>query len=286
MERRKVNIRPYVQINDDVKFLCDVSGNSGCKVEVYESDVRTFVRKTSSNVDYNVRMKAQVEKLIKIRSNEVVTAPQIYNVAYNKDGLFFYDMEFIRGKSFASFILSAPWNSISNVFDKILGFIDDCMSSRGKPTTLLCVGNKIASLAHLGVVSDDLYEYLLKNNFGYVNETFSHGDLSFENIIVDQDENVYLIDALNSYIPNYFCDISKLLTELLGNWSYINSRIDINPTAYASLLHKLKAHPVYNDFRQYDKLLTIVDLLRTVPYLKDEKKIALVYKKIEDIRNE
>lgn len=97
--------------------------------------------------------------------------------------------------------------------------------------------------------------------------TFYHGDLTFENIIVDSFGEPCLIDPLDSYMPNYFADITKLCVELWGFWSFI-FRDDIpNAGVYYALRNELLNSSLWSVYYPYMKVLVGIDLLRTLPYL-------------------
>jgi thiamine kinase-like enzyme len=114
----------------------------------------------------------------------------------------------------------------------------------------------------------------------------SHGDLTFENIIVFNDE-LYLIDFLDGYVQTPLVDISKLYQELYLNWS---SRDSQSPFIVNVRNHQLKK--VLDDFvieMGYDKMTIrlhiVITMLRILPYAKNNSIYYRVLNKIFQIIN-
>ena len=77
---------------------------------------------------------------------------------------------------------------------------------------------------------------------------------------------------MDSYFPSYFTDLSKLLTEIIGCWSYVNSNKIINESSRLLLYDLLNNNKFYEIFEPHYKQLVILDLLRTLPYIEDVSK--------------
>ena len=75
-----------------------LGGYSGCKILLIEeeSGCGGFVRKISSSKDYNIRLIEQKEKQ-KVFSSVIVRVPSVLDDGYTEDGLYYFDMEYIRG---------------------------------------------------------------------------------------------------------------------------------------------------------------------------------------------
>ena len=59
---------------------------------------------------------------------------------------------------------------------------------------------------------------IITNKASELNSGYCHGDLTFENIIINNNK-VYLIDFLDSYVDSPIIDISKIKQDLILNWS-------------------------------------------------------------------
>lgn len=83
--------------------ITDLGGHSGCKILLYEDTDKVFVRKISGSFDYNTRLEIQAKKQANFMS-AVVKTPKIYSMGYTDEGLFYFDMEYIRGITLSEYI--------------------------------------------------------------------------------------------------------------------------------------------------------------------------------------
>ena len=75
---------------------------------------------------------------------------------------------------------------------------------------------------------DKSLSYLRSFDFSFVPRSSCHGDLTLENIIVTTNNELYLIDFLDSFYDSWMIDIAKLLQDLELKWSYRFSEDDSN----------------------------------------------------------
>ena len=187
-------------------------GHSGCNIELIKKGNVTFVRKTSSEKKYNERLKNQFLKQKKFKS-KFVFAPKVFDSGY-RNGLFYFEMEFINGKSFNNIISDLDLKQIKFYFDIILDFIGENIDKSKIKNFEKEIKNKLSSLEiNYNIPNIIISDQALNFQLGYC-----HGDLTFENIIV-KNKKIYLIDFLDSYINSPLIDISKLQQDLILNWS-------------------------------------------------------------------
>ena len=84
-----------------MKILKELSGHSGCKVLLMQSE-DIFVRKFSPSLAYNNRLIKQIDKQKKFKNN-VLKTPKIFKHG-TFDNLCYYDMEYIQGVSLSDYI--------------------------------------------------------------------------------------------------------------------------------------------------------------------------------------
>jgi len=187
-------------------------GHSGCDIKLVTENNILFVRKTSSSLKYNERLKNQCFKQGEFKS-EFVFAPKIFDYGYKND-LFYFDMEFINGQSFNTIVRDSDLKSIKFYFDIILNLISENLKNSLIINFKQEIENKLKSID----IKYNIPKIIVTKQASKLNSGYCHGDLTFENIIV-KDNKVFLIDFLDSYIDSPIIDISKLKQDLILNWS-------------------------------------------------------------------
>tara|TARA_R110000765_G_scaffold24535_2_gene61337 strand:- start:3173 stop:3901 length:729 start_codon:yes stop_codon:yes gene_type:complete len=230
-------------------------GHSGCSLELIGKDI---VRKTSHSFTYNSRLFAQVQKQ-KSFCHTVIQTPSIINTGV-RDGLFFCDMEYIRGVSFQDYCSAKSYSDIKELFSKLIvrstetkDFTEDiykkCLSLENFPMNLL---SKVSWNLPVGSC---------------------HGDLTFENILIKEKE-IYVIDFLDSFIDSPAMDHSKLMQDTFCAWSFEGK--NSTPWHHLYLLNN-----IIQSKRNY--ILLLIHLYRILPY-GDKKIKNLVKCKIQKVK--
>lgn len=101
-----------------------------------------------------------------------------------------------------------------------------------------------------------------------------HGDLTFNNILIDEYGVPYLIDFLPGYAPTHWLDVVKLQQEVSLRWSTHFVSCDSN---YDCALNILKPYlERFFDGRdgQTLRLMEAVNYLRILPYVKNNSTIS------------
>ena len=94
-----------------METLKQLTGNSGCSINIIKQSSNTVVRKISKNIEYNDRLINQTEKQICF-NHPYIKTPQIFNTGQIND-LFFVDMEYISGITLDQYIkTSTPKTTI------------------------------------------------------------------------------------------------------------------------------------------------------------------------------
>lgn len=249
----------------------DLIGHSGCLINLDANNSLLF--KQSPSKDYNLRLKLQAEKQSKF-SSEFINSPKIIS-GFIKEGRYIVEMDYINGHKFSNFILNNSFEKTINVFDNILKYLKHNLDNKNKELVQL---NSIKAKLHTlqsdtlisssGIV-ESLLPFISKCNIpiGYC-----HGDLTFENILVYENE-AFFIDFLDSYINSPFIDISKIFQDLYFNWSYRNQNINALVNIKLEYLKKylisslqLKDQDIFSI-----ELLLVINILRIIPYTDDFK---------------
>jgi|7_EtaG_2_1085326.scaffolds.fasta_scaffold02018_3 hypothetical protein len=250
-------------------FIKDLKGHSGCSISLnIENSGKRFVRKISSSNNYNNRLIDQYKKQKKFKNTKIL-APEVLGSGYIED-LFYFDMEFVKGRCLHEFILRNDIDSIIKIFDDIEIFL--CKESQDIVDISGHVERKIESMLDKVDIREygKYFDYIMSSPLKSTSSTdICHGDLTFENMIVSQG-NLYFIDFLDSYIDSRILDISKILQDILYFWSwrdYSKKPIVKN----ISLLEKIERMDLYVDNKHSINSIMILNMIRIIPYTNDKK---------------
>ena len=203
--------------------MIKLKGHSGCSLIFIKKEGNLIIRNTSKNLNYNTRLENQCLKQLNFK-HEFIKTPKIYEYGLNEAGLYYFDMEYIKGFKFNEYIKIKLFNQVLDNFNKIIDFIFGNFSSN-KSNFYNEIVLKIDSINKIKLIDNHLIDQLkLQANLD-INTGYCHGDLTFENIIISNEE-IYLIDFLDSYIESPIIDISKLFQEFDLNWSNRNYESD------------------------------------------------------------
>ena len=196
--------------------LKELYGHSGCGVSLIKSNnmykENLFVRKVSKDQEYNPRLEKQFFKQNGFNHPDI-KSPRIYSSGFCGD-LFYFDMEYIEGRPLHDFIASNhPNDSI-----KILKTIFNIYKSTSYPVVDKLIKAKLKSLSST-VENKTLLRYCVDFDWSHMSVSNCHGDLSLENIIIKNNQ-IYLIDFLDSFVDSQFIDISKVFADLMFGWSW------------------------------------------------------------------
>lgn len=268
----------------------NLGGHSGCTILLIEDEnAKAFVRKFSSDLNYNKRLQYQCNKQKEFVSDSI-KAPRVLDEGYTEDGLFYFDMEYIQGITLAEYMKSMEVSKVNGLVDNIVSNIvsrSTIMSSEANrifDDKILELRKTTAKFENSLVCEalDELATYDWRR-FG---KTFCHGDLTLENIIVHNNE-LYLIDFLDSFYNSWILDIGKLMQDVQTLWSYRNDKkISTNTLIRLIVFRDILIEKICNSNSEmylniYHALL--LHLVRIYPYTKDIKTISFLNKKVSSV---
>lgn len=260
----------------DYPIVYNLRGHSGCNIYLYENADNTFfVRKVSASIQYNDRLKKQAEKQANFINNNI-KAPRVYRQNTDKDGLFYFDMEYIPGITLSKYIKTIEIGKIQPLVKNIVETI--YVSNTDNSDCNTCFKEKLNGLSKsLNMESNQEITLSLKiltnHNWSFFNKSQCHGDLTLENIII-KDGQMYLIDFLDSFYDSWLLDAGTLLQDVLALWSYRNeSDLDMNTIMRLMIFKDILIDNIYK--KTGDRYIEIyyallLKLMRVLPYTKDD----------------
>lgn len=269
----------------------ELGGHSGCRILLCEMESgEVFVRKISSGRNYNERLKAQAEKQGSYRNCAILT-PRILSVGATEDGLFFFDMEYIRGISLAKYMEVIEVGKVRDMVETIINYVVQMLPN----TKVGCEAvfqDKIDGLAQkLLLWNDDVLkqaiDMLKHHSWLKFYSSPCHGDLTLENIIVKNDQ-LYLIDFLDSFWDSWLLDIGTLLQDVQTLWAYrrlpeMDTNLLIRLIIFRDVLLDELTQKVGKDFVLESYYALLLKLVRICPYTTDRSTRAFLLEKIDSV---
>ena len=268
----------------------NLGGHSGCQILLCEDESgETFVRKISSSIDYNERLLVQKEKQENFHDG-LIKVPQVLRDGYLSNGLFYFDMEYVHGITLAEYIKEVEVNEIKGIVDVLISSARterECQSGVSSPEAFK---KKIKDLEHKlskldNSIINEAIELLATHDWSRILSSSCHGDMTLENIIVRNNE-LYLIDFLDSFFDSWVFDLSTILQDVEVLWHYRDEKIDNNTVIRLIIMRDLLFNKLQElmgaDYIEVYYTL-LLKLIRIYPYTKDELTYNFLNKKTREV---
>jgi len=270
--------------------ITDLGGHSGCKILLCEKDDNdVFVRKISRDKKYNERLKIQAKKQADY-NNPNINAPKVLATGYTEDGLYYFDMEYVQGITMSEYIKTIQIGKVRSICESIVKNIVSMESSDTEVDESVFI-KKIALLrktlvSHNNKIIDEALDMLELHCWKRFTKTQCHGDLTLENIIV-KDNQLYLIDFLDSFYDSWIMDISTIMQDVQTMWSYrYDEELEVNAKlrllVFRDILMDTVKEVSPEDYVEVYYAL-LLKLIRIFPYTKDKETYEFLNAKIQSI---
>ena len=275
-----------------VHIIKSLSGHSGCSVKLCKDGDNIFVRKSSGSEEYSRRLKKQFIKQKKFLLPTVQT-PKILKYGTDKNGIFWFDMEFVNGITLAEYMHNIK---VKEIVDLMRVLFSSLMIKDGKMNSNAneLFGTKINSLKKkLGtenLLLNKAFSKLESFDFRAIPQTHCCGDLTLENIILAPTGKIYLIDLLDSFYNSWMLDVAKLLQDIDLGWSYRHIKRDYN----LNLRLGIAKQALIEDILQLENgrillksiyYILLVNVLRIYPYTHDKETVNFLDTATEKVLN-
>lgn len=261
----------------NIEFIKSLNGHSGCGLNLYKQEEILFLRKDSGNPEYNRRLKKQFIKQNKFSLLGIKT-PKVFNYG-QENGLFYFDMEFLNGVTLAEYMANIKIKEINSLISLLFKSLPVQTSIKNADADAI-FKKKISQIKKQLRPSDTeaLQAVKILENFDFSNVPYSYccGDLTLENIMLDDNKQIYLIDFLDSFYNSWMIDIAKLLQDLELHWSYRHQNIDFNLAMRLAVAKEALLENIAEYGNAHKNIITIyhillLNMLRIIPYAKDNK---------------
>lgn len=268
----------------------NLGGHSGCQILLCEAeDGETYVRKISSSINYNERLLTQKEKQENFRKG-LIKVPEVLREGYLSNGLYYFDMEYIHGITLAEYIKEVEVNEIKGIVDVLISSAQserECRNGAPSPQAfqvkIMDLKKKLSKLNN-GIINEAI-ELLSAHDWSGIFSSACHGDMTLENIIVRNNE-LYLIDFLDSFFDSWIFDLSTILQDVEVLWHYREEKIDNNTVIRLIIMRDLifdRMQELMGEEYIEVYYALLLKLIRIYPYTNDELTYDFLNKKTNEI---
>jgi len=256
-------------------------GHSGAEVTLRQRDGASFVHKRACDPARNPRLMQQAEKQRRLAAFGV-PVPRVLGEGVDDGGCFFFDMDYVPARTLGAIVAETGALERSSLLSALDRMIWLFRTNAGDVIPAEAFERKISEI--VAAVPDDhtraLGAELARCNWNGIPASPSHGDLTFENILMAQSGRVVFIDCDEPWVSSYWLDIAKLFQDAKGHWCLrALHREGASRIALLNAVQKIdRLLPSLTDFAQGSdpalparlNQLAALHLFRTVPYARDE----------------
>lgn len=272
-------------------LIRELSGHSGCRVLLYKTKYGDIVRKISQNNRYNNRLKKQKEKQESFSSKYCQT-PKIFEDGI-VDGKYYFDMEFIEGKTLAESFDSMSARETLESIKTLMKIVNITKIEKEEFLTKEIFLDKInsvdAQITKKSLLMNEAFNCLRDFDFGIVPKSRCCGDLTLENILIEKrNGKIILIDFLDSFFDSWMIDVAKILQDIELGWSWrdkVNNKTRNENRSVALKYIISEIIKLDNGRKCLDCIyhILLLNILRIYPYTTDEATFAFLNQSIEKI---
>jgi hypothetical protein len=215
----------------EFREVIPLSGFSGATVALVRDRAAPFVRKVSNRIDANGGLREQAVRQQALAGivEGCAAMPEVLDMG-ERDGFFYFDMAFIPSRDAINFLSNGTFDGVAEFAERVEQLMQRLAASAPVgdaplPPKKALLTEKLTQIAertgarHEAALAP-LTEAVARIDRIVADETPTavHGDLTFENILVDRRGALWLIDTIPSPFDHYMVDWSKLFQECEGLW--------------------------------------------------------------------
>ena len=270
-----------------------LSGFSGATVALVRDRHLPFVRKTANRADANASLREQAvrQRLLADTIADCAAMPEVLGEG-ECDGYYYFDMAFVPSRDAVNFLAHCTFDSVAEFAERVNRLMarlaqSPAIGARPLPPRKALVVEKLDQIVQragdraAAALAPLTQAVACFETLSVERETAVHGDLTFENILVDRRGDLWLIDTIASPFDHYWIDWSKLFQECEGLWHAHRGR----PLArgvtwwlrqrfFETATRLDPAYPLYH------YVLLGLTFARILPYAQGEEHLAFVEKRV------
>lgn len=272
-----------------------LSGLSGARVVLMTRDGdRWFVRKAARSAADSSRLRRQLEKQLAFGASHdgAMRVPHVLGDG-EIEGRFYFDMEYIRGTDGVSYLRRASYAEVVSFADRLCKYLDEAASrpAREPPQTTLfdALYSKVCDVQRrTSELDGDTLARLflgleaLRDLTAGLLPTMCHGDLTLENLVIDDDGTFWLLDFLDAPFEHWWQDVTKLHQDLEGGW-YLRSHPPVARCVLDYLSRRMiTAATGHNpNYAAIHSVLLACTFVRILPYARTSDELTFVRSRVD-----
>lgn len=280
-----------------------VQGHSGCQIDVVSEDNQLYIYKSTSDPKYLDRLALQIEKQrgASKLSLQHIRVPEVYSLQRTSETTI-AKMQYVYSKNFIEFLEQAGFEQVDYFIQAVILFIEYEITNSAleaiSPKVIQDKFEEIANKVNQNVLynsDSEIVEIMdrCRGVFeGLEDMTLPigtcHGDLTLSNILFNGN-NYYLIDFLDSFIETPLQDIVKIRQDTAYFWSQLMYTKSYDSVRLRIIFDKIdKALDSYfsNKYEWYRanyKTLQLMNILRILPYAKEQVIVTYLKKTLKTL---
>lgn len=271
-----------------------MEGRSGCELVIEYQNNHAVIKKYSSSVKYNQRLIKQAEKQRNFYLTNQITAfftPKILEINNEINDVAWFTMHYVFAEKYSDYLEQISIKQLKKLIRTFIQYLDQSFNNTKKEQVKEVVffnkfneirtniiQNKIPETAYFLQVINQL-----ENNIPLTSLPLGtcHGDFTFSNILFDDNE-MFLLDFLDSFIESPIIDLVKLRQDTCYKWSIMLEKqmpqYKVNKLTQVFNYFDLELETYCKNLGLQDwyNFLQAVNLLRIVPYLKIQTEILFI----------
>lgn len=278
----------------DLEHAVPLGGFSGASVVLLRlKDGTNVVRKSAQLASQSSALRAQASRQTWLRLALMgkVNVAEIINDGF-KDGLYWFDMHYVEGRDTTTHLIYGSFED-AEIFTKrlqaMLVELASLPSFRKPPDDWAFVDALTAKLNEINGRTNGRFRHLVAPLAELIASapdqvlapSFAHGDLTFENILIDRHGQLCLIDPIDSPFEHRWMDWTKLFQDCEGRW-HLHRRRELPLSVSWRLRESLIQFVGLLDpgYRSIHYLLLGLTFARILPYAETDSDIAFVTERI------
>jgi len=276
----------------DLKAHVLQGGHSGAEVILFTDEADTFVRKSAQRSTGSARLLKQAVKQ-RLFAAQGLGFPRVRDMGVDTTRRAWFEMDYVPARTLGDLVRTQTPFDGARVIAAIANLLMLFRSTESATLSAELFRSKIADIARVAEDSAPAARHMPElrrvaaaldaMDWSGIPVSISHGDLTFENILIAPDGGVSFIDCDEPFASSWWLDVGKLFQDIAGAWCLhtlvapsvgITERLVCLDDDMRKLAYEL-------DPALPPRLLQFaaLHLLRTVPYSRSDGTVAFAIRR-------